>query len=188
MTNHEYEQKFLVHRDLVTSFFKHKYKLTIEETEDMVQNALIKIHKRFVNNDLTCEFPKKYLFNAITNCIYEYKIRKPHQKHETSFTQLNIELPELFMDSNFELDSSSLSENIVENKCIKEELKCLIDKLSTSNPEMSEALIMFYFDGLTTPEIAKKLNISVNTVKTRLHRGKNRLKSLLTENMVIFSA
>lgn len=185
MTNHEFEQNFVAHRELVTSFFKHKYKLKIEEVEDIVQNALVKIHKRFVNNDLVCEFPKKYLFNAIINCIYEYKARKPHCKHEFSFTQLNIELPEFFMDSNVELDSSFLSENIVENNYIKEELQYLIDKLATTNPEMSEALNMFYFDSLTTPEIAEKLNIPVNTVKTRLHRGKSRLKSLLTQDMVL---
>lgn len=185
MTNHEFEQKFLVYRDLVTSFFRHKYKLTIEETEDVVQNALVKIHKRFVNKDLVCEFPKKYLFNAITNCIYEYKTRKPQRNNEFSFTELNIEIPEYFMESRMKIDTASLPESEIENKIIQKELKYLIEKLATTNPEMSEALIMFYYDGLTSPEIAEKLNISVNTVKTRLHRGKNKLKSMLRENMVL---
>jgi RNA polymerase sigma-70 factor (ECF subfamily) len=187
MTNLEYEQKFLVHRELVTSFFKNKYKLKKEEIEDIVQNAFIKIHKRFVNNDLNCEFPKKYLFNAVANCVIEYKTRKLHLKHESSFTEIDVEYHETFLDLVNELDFTQIPEVLNENKIIKEELNFLIDKLAETNPDMSQALKMFYFDEMTTVEIANQLNMPVNTIKTKLHRGKNKIRNLLKEDMVLLS-
>ena len=74
-----------------------------------------------------------------------------------------------------------------ENKIISEELNCLIDKLAEKNPEMSQALRMFYFDEMQTNEISDELNVSINTIKTRLHRGRARIKSMLQEDMVLSS-
>jgi RNA polymerase sigma-70 factor (ECF subfamily) len=72
-----------------------------------------------------------------------------------------------------------------ENKIISEELNCLIDKLAQKNPEMSQALRMFYFDEMQTNEISEELNVPENTIKTRLHRGRARIKSMLQEDMVL---
>ena len=74
-----------------------------------------------------------------------------------------------------------------ENKIISEELNFLIDKLAEKNPEMSQALRMFYFDEMQSKEISDKLNVSENTIKTRLHRGRARIKSMLQEDMVLSS-
>jgi RNA polymerase sigma-70 factor (ECF subfamily) len=50
---------------------------------------------------------------------------------------------------------------------------------------MSQALRMFYFDEMQTNEISDKLNVSINTIKTRLHRGRARIKSMLQEDMIL---
>ena len=46
MTDKEFEEKFLIHRQLATKFFKVNYKLTQEEIEDIIQTAYLKIYKR----------------------------------------------------------------------------------------------------------------------------------------------
>jgi RNA polymerase sigma-70 factor (ECF subfamily) len=44
---------------------------------------------------------------------------------------------------------------------------------------------MFYFDEMQTNEISEELNVPENTIKTRLHRGRARIKSMLQEDMIL---
>lgn len=187
MTNKEFKDKFLIHRKLVTYILKSKYALSNEEAEDIVQNAYVKIYKRFRNNKLVCEYPKKYLFNAAVNCTIEYKTRKTYLKNESSFTEINVDNHEAFLDLVNDIDLTQAPHLLSENKIISEELNFLIDKLAEKNPEMSQALRMFYFDEMQSKEISDKLNVSENTIKTRLHRGRARIKSMLQEDMVLSS-
>jgi DNA-directed RNA polymerase specialized sigma24 family protein len=46
---------------------------------------------------------------------------------------------------------------------------------------------MYYFDNLTGPEIAEKLNVPLNTIKTRLLRAKNKIKELIKDKMIMFT-
>jgi RNA polymerase sigma-70 factor (ECF subfamily) len=77
----------------------------------------------------------------------------------------------------------NIPQNILEHNIISDELKHLIDKLSEKNPEMSEALKLFYFEDMQVNEVAEKLNVPINTIKTRLFRGKHKLKTLIKDNM-----
>ena len=187
MTNKEFKDKFLIHRTFVTKFLKSKYTLSNEEAEDIIQNAYVKIYKRFRNNNLACEFPKQYLFNAAINCTIEYRTRKAHFKNESTFTEVNINNHEAFLDLINDVDFVHVPHIFSENKIISEELKCLVDKLSEKNPEMSQAIRMFYFDEMQVNEISYELNVPENTIKTRLHRGRTRIKIMLQEDMVLSS-
>jgi len=187
MTNREFKDKFLIHRRLVTSFFKSKYSLSNEEVEDIVQNAYVKVFKRFRNNNVVCDYPKKYLFNAVSNCVIEYKTRRPQSNNESTFTEFNVKNHEAFLDLVNEMDFSQIPHILSEKKIISEEIKTLLDKLNETNPEMSQALKMFYFDGMKVNEIAAELNIPGNTIKTWLHRGKTKIRSLIKEDMVLSS-
>lgn len=187
MTNREFKDKFLIHRSLVSNYIKSKYKLSNEEVEDIIQNAYVKIYKRFRNNNLVCEYPRQYLFNAAVNCTIEYKTRKPQLHNELTFTEFNVDNHEAFLDLIYEMDFSQLPHSISEKKIISEELKNLVDKVAETNPEMSQALKMFYFDEMQANEISDELNVPINTIKTRLHRGKTKVRSLIKEDMVLSS-
>ena len=65
MTNKEFEEKFSIHRSLVTNYLKFKYKLSDDEAQDIIQNAYVKIYKRFGNNKLTCEYPKNIFLTLL---------------------------------------------------------------------------------------------------------------------------
>jgi RNA polymerase sigma-70 factor, ECF subfamily len=54
------------------------------------------------------------------------------------------------------------------------------DALQDLKPEQREILVLFFFQQLTGPEIADVLNISVGTVKSRLHRAKEALRRTMT--------
>ena len=185
MTDKEFEEKFLIHRQLATKFFKVNYKLTQEEIEDIIQIAYLKIYKRFKGQDITCEHPKKYLFDSVKNCIYEFRTRKKYVQNEYTCTQINMDFESTLVDIIIGIDFDNIPENILEDKMIADELRFLIDKLSEKNPEMSESLRMFYFDEMQSNEISDQLNVPINTIKTRLHRGRNRIKSMLQKDMIL---
>jgi RNA polymerase sigma-70 factor (ECF subfamily) len=185
MTNKEFEDKFLIHREILFNFLKYKYSLKNEEIEDIVQNTYIKIYKRFINSNLECEYPRQYLFNSACNMTIEYKTRKPYTRHEFTFTESNIDNQENFLDLVNEMDFSQIPEVLSEKTFISEELEILLNKLAIKNPEYSNILRMFYFDEMQANEISEKLNVPLNTIKTRLLRGRNKIKSFLNEDMVL---
>ena len=78
-----------------------------------------------------------------------------------------------------------MPDSITEKKIIFNELNFLIEKLAKKNPEYSKILKMFYFDEMQANEISEKLNVPLNTIKTRLLRGRNKIKSFLNEDMVL---
>jgi RNA polymerase sigma-70 factor (ECF subfamily) len=67
------------------------------------------------------------------------------------------------------------------------EINFLIEKLSETHPDYSKVIKMYYFDNLTGPEIAEKLNVPVNTIKTRLFRAKIKIKELIRDKMIVFT-
>jgi hypothetical protein len=64
---------------------------------------------------------------------------------------------------------------------LQEELK------TTKNPYFLSLLvnrgILNYFEDMQVNEVAEKLNVPINTIKTRLFRGKHKLKTLIKDNM-----
>lgn len=185
MTNKEFKDKFLIHRENLSNFLKYKYSLKNEEIEDIVQNTYIKIYKRFINNNLECEYPRQYLFNSACNMTIEYKTRKPYTKHEFTFTESNIDNHENFLDLMNEMDFSQIPEVLSEKTIISEELEFLLNKLAEKYPESSQILKMYYYDEMQANEISERLNIPINTIKTKLHRGRAKVKSLLEKDMVL---
>jgi RNA polymerase sigma-70 factor (ECF subfamily) len=65
-------------------------------------------------------------------------------------------------------------------KMLDEELSEVVRRAVESLPPLQrEALILFEFEGLALAEIAAIVNSDVGTVKSRLHRARQRLKQLL---------
>jgi RNA polymerase sigma-70 factor (ECF subfamily) len=60
-------------------------------------------------------------------------------------------------------------------RCIRE----FVDRLP---PDYRTAIVLHDLQGLTNPEIAEVLDCSLDTVKIRVHRARQRLRSLLGDN------
>jgi RNA polymerase sigma factor (sigma-70 family) len=78
------------------------------------------------------------------------------------------------------LDSLKSSEPQQEANLIKKyEKDVLVDKILKLPLKYREMIILFYYQELKINEISDLLEISQNTVKSRLHRGKEKLKHSL---------
>lgn len=62
---------------------------------------------------------------------------------------------------------------------ISEMLRCIDERLSELNEKEREMFVRFYFYGESTAEIAQRLDISENSVRSYLSRTRNKLKEYL---------
>jgi RNA polymerase sigma factor (sigma-70 family) len=75
----------------------------------------------------------------------------------------------------------TFTHSIETEKVIDEEKQTLVQGLLQLPVHYREALILYYYDDYNIPEIASILQVSENTIKTRLVRGREKLKQLLQE-------
>lgn len=83
------------------------------------------------------------------------------------------------------LEHAVLYENDTERYVLRSELELNIEAaLSSLPPELAEVFRLSRFHGLTYPEIAKKLNISVRTVEVRISKALHLLRYELRDYFI----
>lgn len=129
------------------------------DTDDILQEVFIKIIRN-IDKVNQSENLRQYLYAIVRNSINDYFRSR---KNITSDT----EIPEQFS----EVETQSLNTTIAEC-CIKP----FINKLSDN---YKEALLITEFQAVSQKELAEKLNISYSGAKSRVQRGKDKLKELI---------
>ena len=127
------------------------------DCEDAVQEAIIKAYTNLhkLKNE---KYFKTWLIRIVINeCYRMLKNKTKYQSYDECF---NIEAPST-------TDYSDLYEAIM--------------KLS---PPIKLAVVLHYIEGYSLKEIGDILKIPVGTVKSRLSKGRNMLKSMLDETEV----
>ncbi|SDM12326.1 sigma-70 family RNA polymerase sigma factor [Sediminibacillus halophilus] len=137
-----------------------------ETAKDMVQNSFIKCYENLdeFRYDSTI---KTWLYRITVNQCKDY-LRSWHYR--------KVKTKSVFVHALKSI--SSLTENEVIKKSESEEMKSLMFSLPES---YREVIYLYYYKDLSIPEIAEVTNLNPNTVKTRLRRGKQRMKRLLEE-------
>jgi len=131
------------------------------DTDDILQDVFIKIIQNFDKVAQSGNM-RNYLYGIVRNAVFDY-FRKRKLTTGTS------ELEEVFSGE----EINSLNETIAEC-CIKP----FINKL----PEhYREALLIVELQEISQKELAEKLNITYSTAKSRVQRGKAKLKELIIE-------
>ncbi len=125
-----------------------------QDAEDIMQNAFLKLwesREKFENEEHIAKWLTVVTSNESKNLLKFYKKR--------------ASVPEL-----------DLSEEFSFNDCEDKELFKAVMSLP---PKLALVIHLFYYEDLSVKEIAKALKISENAVKTRLNRGRTKLKELL---------
>lgn len=147
-------------------------KVADEQTaDDIVQDIFEKVIKN-IDRLNSVENLQEYLYKIARNAIVDsYRSRKlmldePDQIKADKET----ELAKVLLD---ESNSESLN-TIISKSCVKP----FIEKLPT---KYKDALIASEIDNLSQKELAEQLNISYSGAKSRVQRGRKKLKNLLQE-------
>ena len=137
-----------------------------EIAKDLVQNTFIKCYKKLESFRFDAQI-KTWLYRITINECKDY-LKSWHYKMVRVKSFINETTKSII---------PSTEKTVIENYN-KEEIKDMIFSL----PKVyREVVYLYYYDSLTSEEIASVLGISVNTVKTRLRRAKQRLGSLIKE-------
>ena len=146
-----------------------------DDASDMAQEALIKAYLNFDKFDGKSQF-STWLYRVTTNsCLDQIKKNKKipltslDSEIETNEGSTVREIESRGKTPEQELESKELSKEI--NECIKQ----LPAKHRT-------VIILRDINGMAYEEIAKTLNCSVGTVKSRVNRARSALKKLLTNS------
>ena len=129
------------------------------DTDDILQEVFIKIIRN-IDKVNQSENLRQYLYGIVRNSINDYfKTNKN--------TSLDTEKLVSFSES----EKQSLNETIAQC-CIKPFINKLPDNYK-------QALLITEFQDVSQKELAEKLNISYSGVKSRVQRGKEKLKELI---------
>ena len=127
--------------------------------DDILQDVFIKI----INNEdkvSKANSLQQYIYGIARNAVYDHF-------RNTTYTENFDEIKEPFSEK----ESESLNTTIAEC-CIKPFIKQLPGKYQT-------ALHKTEFEGLSQKDLAKKLNISYSGAKSRVQRGREKLKEMI---------
>jgi len=127
---------------------------------DVVQNSLVKVYEIIDRIDVKKKFSTLVFEIAKNAAISELR----HKKHNVSLEEIvDFTEEESFIE---ELFSSNLASQV------RQSVKIL--------PRQYRIVItLYYFEDLSYEEIAAKLHLPINTVRTHLKRGKEQLRKLL---------
>jgi RNA polymerase sigma-70 factor, ECF subfamily len=147
-----------------------------EQAEDLVQEVLIKVWENRSKIDIKTSL-KSYLYRSVYNqCLNLLKHIRVVKKLENKYiedTLLNVEFV-LFTEETFTLDDY-----------FYEGLERDIEEAIQSLPEQCRIIFqMSRFENLSYEEIARKLDISVNTVKTQMRRALEKLRTNIKKKIV----
>jgi RNA polymerase sigma-70 factor (ECF subfamily) len=129
--------------------------------EDRVQNAFIKAYQS-MNKLKDVDNPMPWLFRIVVNECKSYMKKNRREVVTSVFSEQNEKSAEEVYLSQPEF--SKLHKAVLE---LQENYKLPI--------------VLYYFEELQVHEIANLLDISNETVRVRLHRGRKRLEKLLEE-------
>lgn len=151
-------------------FFAYKIIASQSDAEDIVQDAFVKFWNNRQNVADHFLAVKSYLYTTVRNdCLNVLKHRAVIRKQETS---LNLD----------EADEQTALQYLLES----ETLVFLYKAIETLPPVCKKIAEMSHFHGMKNDEIADKLGISVNSVKTQKQRALELLKKRLPSDLMLF--
>ena len=149
-----------------------------DDAEDLTQEVFVKIHKALDNFRGESKL-STWIYRIATNTAAD-RLRSPsYQKVDViDFSESSHEEKDLLSDDiNIwtGAKTTSIDQHIVHN----EMNDCIREFIENLNENYKSVLILSELEGLKNKEIADILNVSLDTIKIRLHRGRTRLKKEL---------
>ena len=138
--------------------------------EEIVQDFFVKFWENRHALNIHTTF-KAYIYRSIHNkCINYLQHESVHRKFTTDVQETTLEMVS-------PLSADYPIANLLKQE-LSEKIKQALDKLPL---QCREVFMLVRMDNLSYAEAAEKLNISINTVKTQLHRAVIKLRESLAD-------
>ncbi len=141
-----------------------------EEAEEAVQDAFIKVHSNIDSFRGDSKF-STWLYKIVYNVCYT------RLRNKRSFVDISV-VEDRYEYRLLQTKDSELHTQQFETKDLAENINRVLQEL----PERYLTVVhLFYVEELTVEEIARIMNISQNSVKVRLYRGRMLLRDIVTK-------
>ena len=159
--------------------FAYRMLRDLHEAEDAVQEAFLrvfdKIHTFHGNSSFSTWF-----YTILNNICLDMLRKRARGGDVVSITQASND------DHEYELQIEDTADGPFELLQKKSALKLVDKALSKVSDEHRAVIVMRDINGLEYEEIAKILNVSLGTVKSRISRARYALRKILEENKELF--
>ena len=149
------------------------------DAEDLVQEVFIKVASG-IDNFRGDSSIKTWIYRIATNTVNDYLKSK---SYKTTQKQKLISEEEL---EKYDI-SAKVNSSIEDNFDAREMNDCIKEFIYRLPVNYSSILVLIKLEGFKTKDVSNITNLSIGTVKVRLHRAKTRLKKELEAGCIISS-
>ena len=164
---------------LIRKYQKYAYNISLkymkdkQDAQDVTQDALIKVFKNLKNFNMKSKY-STWLYRIVVNTSKD-ELKKRNKKQN-----------EIDIDSEYEnsrlLDSKYEPLKEMENKVLKKKLGEAIDILDL---KYREVIVLCDIKDFSYEEISEILNIPIGTVRSRISRGRKKLRTIINKSEII---
>ncbi len=146
-----------------------------EHVEDLAQEVFVRLYRGMESFRGDAKITT-YLYRIILNVAQdEWKRRRKEQGHAS------LSDPEADWEDRL-ASAGGNAEQILSRKQLMEQLARALEELSEAERAV---LVMFHQEECSYEQIALVLKLPLNTVRTHLHRGRQKLKQRLREGLAV---
>jgi RNA polymerase sigma-70 factor (ECF subfamily) len=157
---HSSEQLWQAYRADLLNFIRQRVN-DRDLAEDLLQDVFVKIHARLETLS-SVERVQGWVYQITRNAIVDYfRVHKKHLPLPDDLTALR---------ANHLNDGDELWRDL--EACLRPMIRCLPERYQ-------QPLVLAELEGLSLKEVADRLNLSLPGAKTRVQRGRQKLKELL---------
>lgn len=168
----DFEEEMIPHLDAMYNF---ALRLTSDpnRAEDLVQDSIVKAYRFFDSYEKGTN-AKAWLFRILKNSYINDYRKKSKQPGKVDYDEVSSFYETIRADRT---DTSDLEDRMFRN-LIDDDITKALDEL----PEDFRTVVLLCdIEDFTYEEIANMLDVPIGTIRSRLHRGRNLLKSQLLE-------
>jgi RNA polymerase sigma-70 factor (ECF subfamily) len=154
--------------------FTYRFTGDFQQAEDLTSEIFLRVHRYLKSFDQSRRF-KSWIYKIATNTCLAFSSQKSKTKTRSLFwtnsndeVEMKIDFKDEKVDLELEVEKNELSQKV------QAALNSLPEKFRI-------ALYLYYFEELKYEEIAEDLGLPVNTVRTHIRRGKEKLKQELRD-------
>lgn len=179
-TTLSFEKIYRSFQSKILRFFSHMFN-DEAEAEDLAQETFIKINRGL---------PSFRGDSSLSTWIYRIasnvaKDRFRSASFQKSRKTISNEGPEKLQEN--QTVWAEKPEPLADQQMVKKEMnECILNYVHDLNEDYRTVLVLSEYQGLKNKEIAGILNVSVHTVKIRLHRARVKLKKRMTHGCELY--
>ena len=173
---HSFNQIYNDHKMLVYNVALN-YLQNIEDAEEITQDVFVKVHQS-IHQFQDKSTLKTWIYRITINQSLDFIKKKKSKKRFFIFGKKSQNEFEILNISNFEHPGIQL-----ENK---ESAKILFESINTLPENQKTAFLLTKVDGLSNPEAAEIMEISISAIESLIFRAKKELKEKLSNKFEEF--